>query len=219
MRYSKATRLTAFLCSVLAITIVDAEMCKWVDESGCVHYAETCPEGVKSTAVEIQAPPPPTQVDEANKRSVDMRPQQTKGEDMPSKPAKLSTFDIDQMRDSCIKARLSLNALSREVPVYYDRQGQLQAELHQSVQFDRSGSYLSADALKSAKKHWNLVKQDNCTSAVSGSEIKRGIKQKQKEHQKEQCEFWSAELEYMERSRGFHSEHLDLKKLFNANCK
>jgi hypothetical protein len=224
MSYSNAHSLTAFLCGALAMVLVDvvsAEMCKWVDEDGCVHYAETCPEGVESTEVEIQASPSPAQVDEAIKRSTNVQLQRSGREEMPSEPTEISTIKIDQMRAGCIKARLSLDALSQGEPVYYDKLGQLQAELHQSVQFefDRSSSYLNADAVKRAYKHWNLVKQNNCTSAVSGSGISAEIRQKQKEHQHRQCEVWKSELEYMERNRGFHKERLNLKKLFNANCK
>jgi hypothetical protein len=57
MSCSSANRLTAFICGVVAIAIVDgvkAEMCKWVDKDGCVHYAETCPEGIDGIEIEIQ---------------------------------------------------------------------------------------------------------------------------------------------------------------------
>lgn len=72
MRYSNAHRLTAFLfgVSVLMIAgVASAGMCKWVDENGCVHYAETCPEGVAGTEVQIQPPPSQEQVTEADKQS------------------------------------------------------------------------------------------------------------------------------------------------------
>jgi hypothetical protein len=222
MSYSSSPRLTAFLCSVLAMGIVDsanAEMCKWVDENGCVHYSETCPEGIKSSNVEIQPPPSRMQVEEANKVFVDTQLQEVEQEKTPSATTEPSRFEIDQMTDRCIKARLSLDALSRKAPIYYDKHGQLQAENYQSVRLDRSSRYLNEDAIKRANEHWILVKKDNCTSAVSGSDVKRAVMQKQKEHQKDQCEFWREELEYIERSRGYHRKHLDLKKLFNANCK
>lgn len=60
MSYSSAHRLTAYLCGVLAIVVVDvvnAEICKWVDETGCVHYAEECPPDVDAERVEIQEKP------------------------------------------------------------------------------------------------------------------------------------------------------------------
>jgi len=45
---------------VLAIVVVDAvnaELCKWVDETGCVHYARECPPGVEAERVEIKEKP------------------------------------------------------------------------------------------------------------------------------------------------------------------
>lgn len=217
-------KLITFLCGLFALVVVDVvngEMCKWVDEEGCVHYAETCPEGVESTEVEIQPPPSQAQVEEAAKRFADVKLQRNEQGETSSEPSELSTFEFDQMRDLCIQASLSLDALSQDRPVYYDELGQLQAELHKSVrfEFDRSSSYLNADARKSAYEHWNLVKQNNCTSAVSGSGIRAAIRQKQKESQLRQCEIWKTELEYMERNKSFHKERLNLKKVFNANCK
>ena len=49
-----------------------AEFCKWVDENGVVHYAETCPENAAGTAIETQTPPSQAQVNEANKRLVQL---------------------------------------------------------------------------------------------------------------------------------------------------
>ena len=46
-----------------------AEFCKWVDENGTVHYAETCPEEVDSTEIGTQAQPTQAQVEEAIRRS------------------------------------------------------------------------------------------------------------------------------------------------------
>lgn len=34
---------------------VRSQYCKWVDQTGCVHYAETCPEGVETEKLEIEA--------------------------------------------------------------------------------------------------------------------------------------------------------------------
>jgi len=76
MSYSNIHGLTAFIFGVLALVIVDvanAKMCKWVDENGCVHYAETCPEGVDSIEVQIQPPPSQKQVAEADKQSARLK--------------------------------------------------------------------------------------------------------------------------------------------------
>lgn len=224
MGNSTATRLTVFTFGILTMVIfgvVSADMCKWVDEDGCVHYAESCPEGVENTIVEIQAPPSPEQVDEATKRFLDGQSDLDEQEGMPSESTELSTIEIYHMRDRCIQANLSLDALSRDLPVYYDSYGQLQAELwnYPHVLQERSGSYLNTDARKRALKQWRQVKGANCTSAVSGSGIRTEIRRKQKEHQQRVCDVWKTELEYMESNRGFHEERLKLKKLYNSKCK
>lgn len=54
--------LRALLVAPLLLASADAQMCKWVDEYGAVHYAEACPEGVGAERVEIDeraAPGPP----------------------------------------------------------------------------------------------------------------------------------------------------------------
>lgn len=40
-----------FLTAIAATAF--AEVCKWVDEQGCVHFAETCPEGVDGQVMEL----------------------------------------------------------------------------------------------------------------------------------------------------------------------
>ena len=43
--------------------------CKWVDENGVVHYAETCPDDVDSTEIHTQAPPSHERVEQAVRSS------------------------------------------------------------------------------------------------------------------------------------------------------
>ncbi len=50
------TCLSIFL--FLASTVSFAEMYKWTDEKGQVHYTQTPPQGIQSQ--ELKAPPPPT---------------------------------------------------------------------------------------------------------------------------------------------------------------
>ena len=81
-------KLITFLCGVFAIVVVDvvnAEMCKWVDKDGCVHYAETCPEGIDGIEIEIQAPPSQEQVAEADRQSARLEEIQKNRETQQSK--------------------------------------------------------------------------------------------------------------------------------------
>lgn len=46
-----------------------AGFCKWVDENGVVHYAETCPDDVDGTEIDTQAPPSLERVEQAVRSS------------------------------------------------------------------------------------------------------------------------------------------------------
>lgn len=46
-----------------------AQMCKWVDVDGSVHYAEKCPPGVDGSQVQLQAPPTAEEIQAAEQRA------------------------------------------------------------------------------------------------------------------------------------------------------
>jgi len=77
VRLSKKTVLLALTAMAVGMGFLmvphpaTAEMCKWVDENGCVHYAQTCPEGVEGEQVDLQAPPGPEQVRAAEQRAAE----------------------------------------------------------------------------------------------------------------------------------------------------
>lgn len=224
VRCTNSNTLIVFLIGFLILTHATnskAEICKWVDEDGSVHFAQTCPEDVQSTEVEIQPPPLPSQIDAASSRYADVNPQTSGHEENSSETDELLAAGTDQLRDYCIEARLSLDELSQKHPVYYDQTGKLRAEPHKSVrlEFDHSGKYLNKKKRADAIKHWKQVERDSCTPEIRDSGIRSEMKRKQKERQQKECVWWASELEYMERNKSFHKERLDLKKLFNANCK
>jgi hypothetical protein len=59
MRRVHRNSLLTGLITALLITSAYAQMCKWVDENGVVHYAQTCPEGVETERIEIEEPAQP----------------------------------------------------------------------------------------------------------------------------------------------------------------
>jgi hypothetical protein len=74
MDYQTKHRWSALACFVIVLAMMDTvsgDLCKWADENGTVHYAESCPDDVNSITVEIQPPPTQIQVAEAKKRSAD----------------------------------------------------------------------------------------------------------------------------------------------------
>jgi hypothetical protein len=76
MGYSTKHGWQGFACctAIIAVSlVVNAEMCKWVDEDGTVNYAESCPENIESVKVDIQPPPSQSQVAEAEQQSAEYR--------------------------------------------------------------------------------------------------------------------------------------------------
>jgi hypothetical protein len=50
------------LLAAAFMTGAQAQYCKWVDETGCVHYAKKCPPGVEAEKLEIQEKPCPDDI-------------------------------------------------------------------------------------------------------------------------------------------------------------
>ena len=71
-KHSMTIALAGFAAGVIAMLALDplaAQMCKWVDEDGCVHYAEQCPEDIEGERVELQKGPSEEAVREAKERA------------------------------------------------------------------------------------------------------------------------------------------------------
>lgn len=223
-RYPIVKIVAKSLVGIVALTPVfgaQAEICKWVDKDGNVHYAETCPEGIQGTEVEMPSPPSQSQIDAASGRYVNERPQsiaQPAGSFKNDEPLSAGT---DQLLDFCVAARVNLDALSQKYPVFFDQTGRLRPELHKSVrlEFDRSGKHLNSSRRAEQVDYWKEVERINCSPDMRGSAIRSKIRQEQEAYQQRECAWWGSELEYMERKKSFHKERLHLKKLFNAKCK
>ena len=71
------TRLLALLLA-LAVPIASAQVYKWVDENGRVHYGEKPPAGSKSSAVKPPATTPNAQPQNLQSQELDFRGRQMK---------------------------------------------------------------------------------------------------------------------------------------------
>lgn len=116
----------------LAALPLAADLCKWVDEDGCVHYAETCPPGVEGTAVETAPPPSQEQLDAAVRRAEEMlqqrhtRKTQTEAEQAQADAALQKARSSARARDqACETAFAERQILAIDLPIYRDDQGGL----------------------------------------------------------------------------------------------
>lgn len=155
MAHRQSFKLNTFLFSAFAIVIVNvasAEMCKWVDEDGCVHYAKQCPEGVEGQNVGIQQGPSEEAVKQAEKRSEQLQEvvsrqrqaEQESAEKMATERAVKSTVGINTQL--CTKVWHTIARLERQWPVYADSEGyyHLRESLH-SWYYEGKRNWLTDD--------------------------------------------------------------------------
>ena len=212
-------RPTCLLLAVVPYSL-PAEMCKWVDDNNVTHYSESCPDDVNSSGVAMEGTPSPEQVEEAQKRSDDLQLQQNARKERASPAPEVQPIDINETRERCIKASLSLKALSQSYPVYYDRVGQLQAyKSEYQVPGDSwSPTFLEPDERKRIQKQWRKVRSE-CSSADPGMKVAAGVKRAQKAQQQQLCASWRAELADLDRIRFSYQTQNDLNKLISENCR
>lgn len=118
----------------LSFAAVAAELYKWVDENGVIHYSQMPPENALTEEVEVQeqypdAEPPPGEsiygeVIEQQKTRRDLEQQREAAEKL-----KRETHDAEKSRGSqnCSQAIHYLQTLQKQCPVFYDGVGILRA--------------------------------------------------------------------------------------------
>ncbi len=116
-------------CISLAISaIATAEIYKWVDEDGVVHYSDNPPQDAESETVQLRSTTPPAGSSEALKRQLEQseKASERRAEKRrAASAAKKSKKAARGAQDSrCFMARVRLAVLQEQLPVYRDKQGQ-----------------------------------------------------------------------------------------------
>lgn len=124
---------------LLAGSLSAAEVYKWVDENGVVHYTDTPPERQQAEQVEI-APPaatPPPEASAPEQPATDSNwyeqwlaeQRERKALEKQRKEEKTAARREEQthMLEQCAQARQRLNVLQTQCPVFVDGQGILRA--------------------------------------------------------------------------------------------
>ena len=115
-----------------------ADMCKWVDENGVVHYAEACPEGIEGASVKTRPGPSPAEVASAQERSDAMQKQRAAAHesDLAAQQARAGQVqawhDQEELNARCEHSFREVDLLNLDMPVYRDSGGRLhhQESLH-----------------------------------------------------------------------------------------
>ncbi len=118
----------------LSFSAMAAELYKWVDENGVVHYSQTPPENAQTSEVEVQQQYPESasprgesvysDVIEQQKSRRELEQQREADEELNRKAREQEAASDSQ---NCARAIHSLNTLRKQCPVFYDGAGFLRA--------------------------------------------------------------------------------------------
>ncbi|NIP17602.1 MAG: DUF4124 domain-containing protein [Xanthomonadales bacterium] len=104
-----------------------AEICKWTDGQGVIHFAERCPENVQGTEVTTDAGPSSEQVADAIRRSEELREtrsehgdERTREDAERTAAARAARSGRQALAQACDDAYRDLSILELALPVYRD---------------------------------------------------------------------------------------------------
>jgi len=160
------TQARSLLFTVLvSVFILDAAcaagLCKWTDEDGVVHYAETCPDDKDVQQVKIAPPPDAQRVEEARRRAEAMirEGEQHQAERQAAQLDKRASRSQQEKarsdaRSRCVEAMMDLHNLREGEAMYFDEDGRLhdQFSIH-------SESYTGARRYIEDEEHKALIRQ------------------------------------------------------------
>lgn len=135
----------------LGFSAMAAELYKWVDENGVVHYSQTPPENTQTSEVEVQEQYPEaasprgesvySDVIEQQKKRRELE-QQRKADEALQRDAR----ELEAAGDSqdCARAIHALDTLQKQCPVFYDGAGFLRAACprHGYVYYEGERTYV-----------------------------------------------------------------------------
>jgi ATPase subunit of ABC transporter with duplicated ATPase domains len=118
----------------LSFSAMAAELYKWVDENGVVHYSQTPPENAQTEEVEVQEQYPDTGPPAGASVYTELIEQQKKRRELEQQreaeeKANQDTRELEAARtvQDCARAIHALDTLRKQCPVFYDGAGFLRA--------------------------------------------------------------------------------------------
>ena len=141
-------RLFCFLAVLgsLGFSAMAAELYKWVDENGVVHYSQTPPENAQTSGVDVQEQYPEaalpagesvySDVIEQQKTRRQLE-QQREAEEKANRDAR--EMEAARGTQDCARAIHALDTLRKQCPVFYDSAGFLRAACPRQAYFYYEG--------------------------------------------------------------------------------
>lgn len=170
---SRFIKPALFLLLFISVAPDSLGICKWVDENGVVHYAETCPEDSNSTQVPIEPPPSQAQIDATTARAEELRSEMRsrhaqRDQEKEQEVAQLQEQEItsEEMNRRCAEARWNLEILNRQLPVYYDEENQFHTNrsLHH-YWYEGPRTYLDDEQRAAEILRYSIIEKQACTES------------------------------------------------------
>lgn len=160
------------LVLVIAALLAGAELYKWMDENGVVHYTDTPPDGQKAAQIDISPPAPTAPPPEANAPDpaatdatwyeqwlAEQRERKALERQRQQEKTTVRRHEQTQMLEQCEEARQRLWILKTQCPVFFDGQGVLRAKCpHESIWvYPGELRYLSDEERSTMIRHYEEV--------------------------------------------------------------
>lgn len=155
-----------WLCAAPA----QAQICKWVDDRGVIHYESECPDEGEGDVLDIDTKP----VEGPN---VDLRPAaETAEEEFPPQlhdpsaqesikvmPPQPSLLQDDEALERCVQATTNLVILQVEAPVFYDDEGVLHHGMSAAArEYEGPRTYVDDDDRAGEIRQYENYLSENC---------------------------------------------------------
>ena len=174
---SKFLKLALLVLLLIAMASEAAGICKWTDENGVVHYAETCPEDSHSTLVPIEPPPSQQQIDATAETAEKLRSEISARHAQADREKDQEALQKRELEEtsgannrSCAEAWWNLGILQEQLPVYYDEDHQL--HFNQSLHdywYAGPRTYLDDQQRAAEILNYTMVTAQTCTGSEADS--------------------------------------------------
>jgi hypothetical protein len=165
------------LLGLTALLLCGAELYKWVDENGVVHYSETPPQDRAAATIELApSPAPPAATGESPSQDATQTPaaawyeqwleeqQERKRQEKQQRDEKSLSRAEEETHwlERCATARRRLEILEIACPVFFDGQGVLRVKCPRETIWVPKGElrYLSDDERATMQRHYRQQVED-----------------------------------------------------------
>jgi len=167
----------SLLLSLAALLLCGAELYKWVDENGVVHYSETPPQDRAAATIELApAPAPSTTADDSTGRDATQAAEAAWYEQWLAEQRERKRLEKQRLEEKslsraeeethwleqCATARRRLEILETACPVFFDGQGVLRVKCPHETVWVHKGElrYLSDDERATMLRHYRQQLED-----------------------------------------------------------